>query len=202
MEMRTQDPYAVFDHIPFHHCFGTEGASFRESEFVPINSRALWAEAYGQVCNDCADATELDLNEFGMGVDTAWKLVRRLKLFFLLPTLIFRKQVDTSSPTSLARTIRRRLLKFKHIAEWHELIDEFECDLVHLRSHSMETQHPPDDLHAANYKRTISLVGTGQMRRARSAILSKGCSDTNDPTVKEQMRLKFPGWRWNNKMIP
>ena len=192
IEQIAQDPYAVVDHLPFHHCFGTEGASFRESEFVPGHSRALWAEAFGSVCNDCAIATEVDLNEFGMAVDHEWHLERRLKMFFLLPTLIFRKEVDGSSTVSLAKLIRRRLLKFKYLDEWKDLIAEFESDLVHLQSHMDEPPATDGNLRDANFKRTIALVGTGQMRRARTAILSKGCSDPNDPPITAQMAAKFP----------
>ena len=44
----------------------------------------------------------------------------------------------------------------------------------------------------SNYQKATSLIGTGQLRRARQAILSTGASDPTLPHVKAQMKAKFP----------
>ena len=86
-----RDPFAVVDHISFNQCYGTAGASFDECERVPWACREMWAEFYGEICNQAVIATEYDHLMSTNQVEYDLFMERRIKMFYLAPTLIFRK---------------------------------------------------------------------------------------------------------------
>jgi hypothetical protein len=184
-----KDPFAVVDHISFNQCYGTAGASFDECERVPWACREMWAEFYGEVCNQAIIATEYDHLMSTNQVEYNLFMERRMKMFFLAPTLIFRKLNDTG--TKIHHVVRRRLTDWRsnHL---EKMIDNFEADLVKINSEGYVQSQSGSSEQLQLVKKVTELVQLGQMKKARQLLLSTGCSDPNEPHITEQMRQKFP----------
>ena len=186
------DKFAVVDHISLEHCFGGEGASFRYSDCIPRQCRTAWCTAFGQTCEALTEALHVNPNEHGMPASFELSIERRVKMFYIFPSLILRKPVlENSSNVPLKKIIKSRLNQWLH-HEWSDLIKAFEADMVTVAETSRDTFGSNRDPLESNYQKATALIQTGQLRRARQAILSTGASDPTIPHVKDQMRSKFP----------
>jgi hypothetical protein len=149
----------------------------------------MWAEFYGEVCNQAIIATEYDHLMSTNQVEYDLFMERRLKMFFLAPTLIFRKINDTG--TKIHHVVRRRLTDWRsnHLGK---MIDNFEADLVKINSDDYVQSQSGSSEQLQLVKKVTELVQLGQMKKARQLLLSTGCSDPNEPHITEQMKRKFP----------
>ena len=184
-----RDPFTVIDHISFNQCYGTAGASFDECERVPWACREMWAEFYGENCNQAVIATEYDHLMSTNQVEYNLFMERHVKMFFLVPTLIFRKLNDLG--TKIHHMVRRRLTDWRsnHLGK---MIDNFEADLVNINSNRYVQPQSESSEQLKMVKKVTDLVQLGQMKKARQLLLSTGCSDPNEPHIVEQMKRKFP----------
>ena len=182
-----RDRFAVVDHVPFKNCYGADGASFSECENVPWICRDHWAEAMGIVSEECADVLELEEgNRLHDNVELA--IERRLKMFFVLPILIFRK-VDPEK--KIQHEVRKRLMLWK-AGKWAKLIGDLEADIAKCQRQDYTHQQSPNSPDNVCRRRALELIRLGQMRRARQALTSSGCSDPQLPHIRDQMKAKFP----------
>ena len=74
--------------------------------------------------------------------------------------------------------------------EYATLVKEYERDVIHIQT--IDDYSPPSNNQEASYRKTVELIRLGQLKRARTNIVSNGVSDPNLPRIIEQMRQKFP----------
>ena len=99
--------------------------------------------------------------------------------------------LENSSNVPLQKNIKSRLNQWLH-NEWGDLIKAFEADMVTVAETSSDTFGSDRDPLESNYQKATALIQTGQLRRARQAILSTGASDPTIPHMRDQTRRKFP----------
>ena len=112
-------------------------------------------------------------------------------MFFLIPTLMLRKPTTNPNQANIGKCIKARLNRW--------VIAEFEMDVVLVGNTDSSNFGSKRDPKEANYHKASNLIKTGQLRRARQAILSTGCSDPTIPHIQEQMGAKFPKRKKNNQ---
>jgi len=118
------------------------------------------------------------------------RLERRVKMFFLIPTLFFRK---IKGKSNLNSRISLRLNQW-HNSQRSEMIADLERDTIHVHGPDRETNPSrPKSVKEFNVRRGIELIAEGQMSRGSKALLSKGVSSASDnKTIRAQMEAKFP----------
>ena len=119
--------------------------------------------------------------------DLEIRLERRIKFFFLLPTLILRKIKGTKGINEL---IRLRLHQWK-LGQLEDMITDLQTDIsiVHIPT---EHEPPLPSSNAFNIRRGVELISEGQVGRGYKALLSKGVSNPGEDHIKDQMKEKFP----------
>ena len=103
--MKSLDPFAFVDHIPFNHCCGEDQASYNEAKMIPKRSRTAWAECFGEVCDELVTMT--NSNRVDTHPDTPYELAmeRRVKIFYLFLFLMLRKPPDRNKKYSMNQVI-------------------------------------------------------------------------------------------------
>jgi len=90
--------------------------------------------------------------------DFNFKLERRIKIFFIVPTLLLRKIKGDGKLLSDLRT------RFRHwkLNRWKELVEDLEADIVRVHGRTAEstptTPKSAQELHAFNVRHGIKLI--------------------------------------------
>ena len=156
---------------------------------IPQQNRTLWAETFGEVCENLNDACNPAQSPNNHLDSFELILERRIKMFFILPFLILRKSPDKQNRPSMNHTIRQRLAQWKS-RDYATLIQDYERDVIYKQTN--DNHSPPSNNKEASYRKTVELIRLGKLRRARHNVVSKGCSDPAIPHIVEQMKSKFP----------
>ena len=130
--MLSLDPYSILDHIPYSHCSGEAPASFHEAKLISQSCRNLWAETFGEVCRELEDAVDPTQGHPNLP-DFDLTLERRVKMFFILPFLILRKNPDKSVECPMNRLIKLRLALWKS-RDYATLIQDYEKDVIFIQT--------------------------------------------------------------------
>jgi len=184
------DRFAVIDHISPETCCGMKN-NFFEAKKVPIRFQIEWARVCAIVFRELSEvANEID-NHRERLAGSNLKLERRIKMFFILPTLLLRR---IKGDGKLLSDLRRRFRHWK-LNQWKELVEDLEADTVRVHRRTADSTPPnsksAQELQAFNVRRGIELISEGQMSRGSKALLSKGISNiANNEAINQQMKSK------------
>ncbi len=105
------DKYAIVDHISLEICCGQKH-NFNEARHINRRFRQGWARVCAEVFRELSEVVNAIHHQQGLGAEFEKKLERRIKMFFLIPTLFFRK---IKGKSNLNSKISLRL------NQWHNL---------------------------------------------------------------------------------
>lgn len=193
-----QDPFAVVDHLSFPQCAGFAGYGFSAIEKIQAKHSDAWLSAYGQVL----EAVNFAACPPRDAPTQPLRLERRIKMFFLIPTLLLRIPPkhgpgggQTSVRTPLGPVLTARLTKWKN-GNWGQLIDDFvaDCLLVAIQNESAPpSRRSGDPKHELRRMHDVlDDLSSNRAGRARKTIISLGTSDPSQEHIKAQLAAKHP----------
>ena len=185
-----EDKFAVVDHISPETCCRQKNIFFEAKHVNPRikNGRGRICAVVFQELSEVANGIH---HQHHLATELELKLERRIKMFFLISTLIF----WIKGEEGLKKIIRARINLWRN-NQWTTLIDDPEKDIYKTHSSSADnSRSPASSTKSFNVRRGIELITAGQMSRGSKALLSKGFSDANREEIKCKMQSKFPKWK-------
>ena len=112
--------------------------NFFEAKKVPSRYQIEWARVCAIVFRELSEvANEIDCHRERLA-DFNLKLERRIKMFFILPTLLLRK---TKGDGKLLSDLKTRFRHWK-LNQWKELIEDLEADIVRVHGRTSDSTPP------------------------------------------------------------